>query len=322
MIQGNRKEFVGYCPKVGFFQGKVLMVNPDLEAISKHMSIDNIKEPDYTGKDYTDSKNQQAYKQTIVTFYLQAHDGSILQQRFPLVNRPRPMSTGGNIQYINNLGNTTWAKDENALKDKKFAWFTKRPYRVALQGEEALYDFLQKWLSLDYKDPDTELELDAKKMFNGNFKELQSLLKMEKFAEATIVGYGIIHTSIPAPTEENPTPDPKVYQNLWRKFLLGNAWRLIHSEVKPGDEAFIVPLKDRVLPTFVQDYIDDMGGDYGCKDFYGKIGSDNKVEICEWRDYDPSENVVASSENIHVSEGEHASNQSGSNKIEDDGLPF
>jgi hypothetical protein len=45
-------------------------------------------------------------------------------------------------QYINSVGNCSWAADPNDLPD----WFKARDYRVLKIGEEELYEFLRTWL--------------------------------------------------------------------------------------------------------------------------------------------------------------------------------
>lgn len=297
MVQGKRKEFTGYSPKIGFFQAEVIAVNPTLEQLNTFTDISNMKEPDYN-KDYEDKNNDNAtYKQAIVTFYLKMHDGTIQPKRFPVIDKPRINKDSSKAQFINTIGNTTWATNEEALHEAKYAWFTKREYRKALTGEEKLYNFLQKWLSLDWKDPDTQLSIDTSKLFNGKFKELQEIIDSPDFKEAKIVGYATIHTTIPAPTEEIPEPNPKYYQNIWDEFLPGNAWRYLHIEPIPGT-TFDVPLWKTTLPNWIQDYVNTMTGEYGSKDYLGKT-VDNQLQIEELRDFSPSENLIARGSSIH-----------------------
>lgn len=316
-VSGKRKEFKGFSPKVGFFQAEILVINPSLEQINEFMDISNMKEPDYN-KDYTDRIDNVTYEQAIPTFYLKMHDGTIQPKRFPIVNKVRTNRDGSKIQYINDIGNTTWAVDDNALHEQKYAWFTKRPYREALTGEEKMYNFLQKWLSLDWQDSDTQLTIDSKMMFKGNYKELQVLLKESQFKEAKIVGYATIHTTIPTPTDENPEPDPKYYQNIWDEFLPGNAWRYIHIEPTPGT-TYNVPLWKTTLPNWIQEYVNTMKGEWGSKDYLGNT-VDNVLQIEELRDFNPSENPIAKGNSIH------SDSSTGNNTIvkpeEIDDLPF
>ncbi len=316
-IQGNRKEFVGYIQKVGFFQAKVIAISPTLEVINKFQDISNMKEPDYN-KDYQD-KEGKSYKQARVVFYFLAHEGSIFQKGFSIIDKVR-VSKEGKVQFINNIGNTTWAADVEALKDPKFAWFTKRPFREALMGEEKLFNFLQKWLSLDWKDPNTELTVDTSRLFNGKFDELQSLLDEDStFKDATIVDYATIHTTIPAPTDENPEPDPKHYQNVWDEVLPGNTWdKFLHITAPEGSTAVLPALSKVVLPSFIQDYINNMTGEYGSKDYLGKT-EDGKLIIEELRDYDPKENPIARGSSLHIDEP--AATNANGNNVKDD-LPF
>src|SRR5690606_11033677 len=73
-------------------------------------------------------------------------------------------------EYINNIGNCSWASNEDDL----LSWFTKRPYREAKNGEEDFYNFLRTCLgSLDYRDEDTELELNWKKLIKGDVSSIK-----------------------------------------------------------------------------------------------------------------------------------------------------
>lgn len=313
-VSGKVKEFKEYSPKIGFFQAKIIAISPDLSEIAKFQSIDNLKEPDYSSKEYTDKETSEKFNQCVPTFYLQAQDGSIFRNSIYVVKKERPatkpviidgvVTKTSKVQFINNLGSTTWAEDENALHNTKFAWFTKRPYRRALIGEEEFYDFLQKWLCLDWKDPDTQLEIDLKKMFNGNFKELKELLQIEEYANRTVVGYALIHTAILTPTDENPTPGTKTYQNVWKKFLPGNVWRYINVPIPEGSTTIIPPLYNRNLPEIITDYVKEMSGKYGSKDYCGKVVN-GVLQIEELRDYNSSENQIATgSSSLHESTGE------------------
>ena len=228
MINGKRKEFSGYSPKIGFFQAEVIAINPTLEEMNEFMDISNVKEPDYN-KPYQDKENNE-FDQATVTLYLKFHDGTIQPKRYSIIKKVRTNKDGSKVQFINDIGNTTWAVSEEALHDSKYAWFTKRPYREAYIGEEKLYNFLQKWLSLDWKDPETQLSIDPEPLFKGKYKELRDLLKNDEFKEGKVVGYATIKTSIEPASEENPEPKPKFYQNIWDEFLPGNAWRYLNGK--------------------------------------------------------------------------------------------
>lgn len=281
-VKGTVKEYSGYTNKVGFFKARLLAINPTLEQITLFQDISNMKEPEYI-KDYTDSKTDIKYDQVVNTIWLQAVDennvdipGAIFSKKFPIINKPRVNKEGNNKQFINNIGNCTWAADANALKDPKYAWFTKREYREALTGEEKFYGFFQKWLSLDWADPETELSFNMQDLFKGRFKELQKLLQTN-YKDQMVCGNLTIHISIPAPTDENPEPAPKAYQNIYDEFLPGSAYKFLKNDIK-------------VKPTWVQKYIDGMKGEYGCKDYF---------VIEEMRDYNPSENPIATASTIH-----------------------
>ncbi len=287
-VKGKTRTFTGYSPKVGFFRSRVLMINPTLEEISKYQDISNMKEPEYLGE-FEDSNDNKTYKKVTIVFWLQAVDKDgkdipnvVFRKIFTLIDKVRTNKDGDKTQFINNIGSCTWAKSKEDLKQDKYSWFTKREFRESLAGafglgagEEKLYMFLQKWLSLDYTDPDTELSFDTKPFFKGKFKELQNLLNLE-YKDHTTFGNATIHTAPGTVTEENPEPTPKVYQNVWDEFLPGNIWDVLEKPIRPN---------------WIQLYIDRMEGDYGCKDYF----------ITDlMRDYDPDENPTTASSSLHT----------------------
>ena len=55
-----------------------------------------------------------------------------------------------------------------------------RDYRVAFVGEEDLYNFMRTWLGdLDYRDADTILQLEWKKLMKGNVKDIKDQIDGE-----------------------------------------------------------------------------------------------------------------------------------------------
>ena len=91
-------------------------------------------------------------------------------------DKVRENKDGTKKQYINNVGVCSWADDENNLPD----WFKSREYREAYVGEEDFYSFLRTWLgNLDYRDADTVLQLEWKKLMRGNLRDLTEQINGE-----------------------------------------------------------------------------------------------------------------------------------------------
>ena len=152
-IGGTRRANQDFSKKVGLVECKVVAINPSVEEYKEHFNIElkeDSKATEYLGeREGNDTlridvwleaiKNQERFK---ATFFLE--------------NRERENKDFTKKQYINAVGNCSWADDPNNLP----AWFTARDYRVAYVGEEDLYNFLRTWLGqLDYRSAETTLQL-------------------------------------------------------------------------------------------------------------------------------------------------------------------
>ena len=127
--------------KVGLFEANIIAINPTNEEYKDVLGIElgeDSKATNYLGETrdgntylrvdvwMQETKNQENFK---VSFFLE--------------DRERENRDQTKKQYINSVGMTSWADDENNL----FDWFKEnREYRVAFIGEEDLYDFLRTWL--------------------------------------------------------------------------------------------------------------------------------------------------------------------------------
>lgn len=287
-IGGKERQIVDFTKKVGFFEGKVVAINPTKEELEALLSRPIEKEPEYLSDD--DDGN----KKVAFSFWIEdLKTGLIFNKRFTMTNKKRDTSKTGKTQYINDVGSTTWAEDENALKDEKYKIFTTRDFRDALIGEEKLYNFLRALFnSLDFKDPSTELKLDNKKLFKGNMADIKDAIAA--FPNATICALATIRT-VPGENGANA----KEYQSLYEEFLPGNCIKYFAPGVKSR-------------PDFVNNYIKNLNGEYGCKDFY-------KVE--EIDDYDSTENVVAGSSTHATAPTPQTGGNTYNSEVVDD-LPF
>jgi hypothetical protein len=178
-------------------------------------------------------------------------------------------------QYINNVGTCSWADDPNNLPK----WFAEREYRVAFVGEEELYNFLKTWLGeLDYRDAETTLQLEWKKVMKGNLKDLKSQINGEYCT--SLVALATVKTVI----KEDET---KEYQSVYNKAFLPSyaikQFRLVDfskQEVLSGLRA----KKSKDLKPHER-FVLTVTGEYGCKDFY---------TLKDMKEYNPEDNLVAS----------------------------
>ena len=265
-VKGKQREAADYSKKVGFDELNVIAFNPTKTELEDLLNISDMKEPSYLGT-YQNSATGKEFPKVAISIWLQGKESKALfNVRYNIINEVRKNKDGSKMQFINAVGNTAWAADENELKSlsteantkegsrKFYKEFISRDYRPALSGEEKLYDFLQKFTNMDTRALDTELSLDTKRLFKGNFSELQELLESE-FKDNTLCGCATVRAVKPTPTTEDPNPGFKEYQGMFDEFLPGGYIRYFQEGVKNR-------------PDYVNKFIASMEGEHGCKDFY------------------------------------------------------
>lgn len=319
MVKGKEKiAGTGFGKKIGVSEFTVLpMVCLDKEKLGELLNFPEINQPIYEKED------EDGKKQIVVTLYLKdINDDSVNPFQFTITKKDNFSEKTMKNQYINNIGATSWAKDDNDLKmlasnlntnegyRTAMQSFLKRPYRVAKPGEEQLYSFLLKLYNLDQRDPEAELSYDMKKFFNLNFKELEADLK--QFSNHTITANYVINSKkveekVDESTGEVTPSSYKEYQGIWKDVLPGG-W----SDYFKKDHGKI---NDWVKGQ-IEKWGNNMRGEYGCKGYF----------ITEpVRAYDSKENPLHNSEtSLHTESASFGnSNTSGANgNIGKDDLPF
>jgi hypothetical protein len=181
------------------------------------------------------------------------------------------ISSTGKTMYVNAVGATSYVDKEDNLQD----WFKKAmTHRVAKKGERELMDFLRSWLvnielNIEKGGYKNNILLDTAKLFNDNLRELNELITSEY--AGTVV---LLNTIKTREVEEEGKTVTKQYENVYNKqFLPGNCMRFFKTDYT-GDR-----------PKFVQKFVDEVRGEYGCKDFY---------YLGELKDYVEGENVMSS----------------------------
>jgi hypothetical protein len=276
MIQGKereQKDQQSRQKRVGLFEAEVVAINPTTEEYASKLGIElpeDSKATEYLGtnKDgnsflrvdvwLNDVKADDKYK---ITFFLE--------------DKERENKDGTKKQYINNIGTCTWAVDANSLPD----WFASREYRVAKAGEEDLYVFLRSWLGkLDYKDAESVLELDWKKLMKGNTSELRSQVD-----GAYCTNFVALATII----SKEKDGEMKEYQGVYNGgflpvYTLKN-FRLINY----SDEKVLGGLRAKKTKDLkpYERFVLNIKGEYGCKDYF---------ILRDIKDYNPEDNLVAS----------------------------
>jgi hypothetical protein len=279
-IGGKKKEQLQsqeFTKKVGLFEATVIAINPDTEEYKDILGME-LKE-DSRAIEYL-GKSQDGNTTLRVDVWLQEiKNNDKFKVTFFLENKEKENKDATKKQYINSVGSCSWADDPNNLP----TWFSDREYRVAYVGEEDLYNFVRTWLgALDYRDAETTLQLDWKKMMKGNVKDLKDQIDGEWCTN--VVALATIKTVI----KEDET---KEYQGVYNKaFLPAYAIKqfrnLDFSNSKTVDSLRTKKSKD-LKPH--ERFVINVTGEYGCKDFY---------ILKDLKEYSSEDNLVASDKTI------------------------
>ena len=260
--------------KVGLFEANVVAINPTNEEYKDVLGIElgeDSKATNYLGQ----TKDGNTYLRVDV-WLQEVKNKENFKVSFFLEDRERENRDQTKKQYINSVGMTSWADDENNL----FDWFKEnREYRVAFIGEEDLYDFLRTWLGqLDYRSAETTLTLDWTKLMRGNAKDLKDQVDGE-WCNSIVAMATVVTKERDGETVE--------YQGVYNKaFLSGYTMRQFRL-VDYTDQKVVNQLKAR-KPRELRPherFVVKVTGEYGCKDYY---------ILKEIEDYNPDKNLVAS----------------------------
>ena len=260
--------------KVGLFEANVIAINPTAEEFKDILGME-LKEDSKATEYLGETKDGNNYLR--VDIWLQkVNSEDKFKTSFFLEDKERENKDGTKNQYINSIGMCSWAADENDLAD----WFTKdRDYRVAYTGEEDLYNFMRTWLAdLDYRDADTVLQLEWKKLMRGNVKDLKDQIDGEWSKSIVALATVIV---------KERDGESKEYQGIYNKAFLGGyalkQFRLVDYGNKRTQES-LKNKKPRDLKAH-EKFVVNVTGEYGCKDYY---------ILKDIQDYDPDDNLVAS----------------------------
>lgn len=276
-VEGKVRESQDFTRETGFFEAKVICVNPTREKLEQMLGTEIEKDPEYLGED-EDGKT----KLNLVIWVQDVKTEKFRSVRFFLkdvfreknIKEEDKETQPRKFQYINSIGRASYADKEENLPD----WITNREYRKAKEGEEEFYEFCLNWLKVDTKDPQAKIKFDWKMLMRGNVSEITEMIGTPY--EQTIVCLVTIKT-----VKKNG--EQKEYEQIYnKKFLPG--WAMKQIRLSKIDDAFIEKAKvmkkeDKSrLQKFVL-YVED--SQWGCKDYY---------TLTELQKYDPTQNIAAS----------------------------
>jgi len=276
-IGGKKREITGnsdFGKKVGLFEANVIAVNPTAEEFKDILGME-LKEDSKAAEYLGETKDGNNYLR--VDFWLEeVKNKEKFKVSFFLEDKERENKDLTKKQYINSTGLCSWAADENDLAD----WFTKgRDYRVAYTGEEDLYNFMRTWLSdLDYRDANTVLQLEWKKLMRGNVKDLKDQIDGEYSKSIVALATVIV---------KERDGESKEYQGIYNKaFLSGYALKQFRL-VDYGSKRLQADLKNKKPKDLKshEKFVVNVTGEYGCKDHF---------TFKDLQDYNAEDNLVAS----------------------------
>jgi hypothetical protein len=274
-IGGKKKEQQNFdnVKRVGLFVGKVIAINPDKEEYKDVLGIDlsdDSKATDYLGTSKDGNPNLR------INFWIKEEKSGLLcPVTFFLEDKEKDNKESTKKQYINNVGTTSWADvPENLPK-----WFIEREYRTAKSGEEDFYNFLRTWLgNLDYRDNETTLELDWKKLMKGNLKDLKEQIDGEW--ATSFVALATVKTVI---KEEETKEYQSIYNGAFLPEYCLKQFRLVNYQ----NDGVLIKLQNKKSKDLkpIERFVVKITGEYGCKDFY---------LLKDLKEYNTDDNLVAS----------------------------
>ena len=287
-IGGKKRENTGSgdsVKRVGLFEANVIAINPTIEEYKDKLGIE-LKEDSKAAEYLGETKDGNSYVR--IDIWLQrVNQEDKFKVSFFLEDKERENKDGTKKQYINSIGMCSWAGDENDLAE----WFTKgRDYRVAYTGEEDLYNFMRTWLAdLDYRDVDTVLQLEWKKLMRGNVKDLKDQIDGEWSKSIVALATVIV---------KDRDGESKEYQGIYNKAFIGGYALKQFRLVDYGSKKIQEGLKNKKPKDLKghEKFVVNVIGEYGCKDYY---------ILKDLQDYNADDNLVASDAYISEDGGDY-----------------
>ena len=272
--QSKQTEFT---KKVGLFEAKVVAINPDAEEYKDILGME-VKE-DSKAVEYLGTSQDGNTTLRVDVWLEEVKNQDKFKVSFFLENKERENKDQTKKQYINSIGVCSWADDANNLPE----WFAKRESRVAFVGEEELYNFLRTWLgNLDYRDAETTLSLEWKKLMKNNLRDLREQIDGEWCTN--IIALATVKTV-------EKEGDIKEYQGVYNKAFLP-AYSIKQFRLVNYNDSKLVSTLSQKKPKDlkpVEKFVVNVYGEYGCKDYF---------TLKDLQDYNADDNLVASDKAI------------------------
>lgn len=306
MVGEKREHLVGDL-YVGFAESKVVAINPDLAKLEElGYNTEDKEEVEYCKeKEGVKTARIDVYFEEVKTgykfkkaFFLEDED--VTQKAKDDWSDEQIEAFNPKTQWVNQVGDSQWVVDEKDLP-KRFTHFTKKnksteevevygdkEYRVAKRGEADLMSFLKDWLDFNFFSANTNIFLDTKKMFNGNFKELQEQVGGE---------YALPTVQVLQVRTVDKDGEMNQYQSVWKESLPGYTMKVIRT-TKFSEENIQKWKNDKFHKTDNpkgrylkkhEEFAINITGEYGSKDYF---------ELVPFKKYDDSVDTIASNDTM------------------------
>jgi len=285
-IKGKKKEQQSndYVKKIGLFEANVIAINPSAEEYKELLGTE-LKE-DSRATEYLGESKDGNTTLRVDVWLEEVKNKDKFKVTFFLEDKEKTNKDGTKTQYINSIGSCSWAADVNDLP----TWFSSREYRTANVGEEELYNFLRTWLgALDYRDAETTLSLEWKKLMKGNVKDLKDQIGGEWCTP--VVALATVKTVI-------KDDETKEYQSVYNKAFLP-AYSLKQFRLMDyGGSEVLEKLRNKKSKELKphERFAIAVNGEYGCKEFF---------VLKDLKEYDPQDNFVSSNSPIAEDDGSY-----------------
>lgn len=284
-IGGTKREANEFGKRVGLMEAIVIAINPTAEEYKTILGME-LKEDSKASEYIGESKEGNSTLRLDVWLADIKDPVKKMKVSFFLEDKERQNKDETKHQFINSVGNCSWAEDSNDLP----TWFAAREFRKAKVGEEELYEFLRTWLgNLDYRSAATTLEIDWKSLMKNNTKDLKSQINGEWCTPVVVLATVVV---------KEKEGDIKEYQGVYNRGFLPSYTLKQFRLVDYQDETVIAGIKAKATKDqkVHEKFVLKITGEYGCKDFF---------LLKDIKDYDPSENLVTSNDAMLEAEAEN-----------------
>jgi len=259
--------------KVGLFEANVIAINPTGEELNELLGKSSDEEVKTIN--YIDTSPAGNNRLRIDVWLEEIKTGDKFKMPMWIEDKVKRTSDGLRKQYLNQVGYSAWAQDEEGLSAK----FRRGEIRECHIGEEIFYNFLRTWLGkLNYSSEETTLVVAFNKLMRNSIEEVKDLVGGEWCTP--IIAMATIQT-------KEKDGEVRQYQNVYGKGVLPayelKKFRLVdyhNPEVLRG-----IQQKDQRDLSPVERFVKEATGQYGCRDYYRF----RDIEI-----YDPEKDVAAS----------------------------